>query len=169
MDSARKDNNESPGGETKKEGDDDDGKPKSAPEMLSSDMLFPWKLHELLTDLEKDDRQHIVSWVSGGRAFKIHKRVEFSKLLPLYFNHTNVKSFQRQASNPPFKKSFLANCYHNVILTFQTLRPSSHLFFSRPPTISSHCMVFPEINLLEKQRELIITNTLFEETVSSAV
>lgn len=63
---------------------------------ISSDMLFPWKLHGMLGDLERDGRESVASWMPEGNAFKIHNRQEFSKLLLVYFKHTQFKSFQRQ-------------------------------------------------------------------------
>jgi hypothetical protein len=63
---------------------------------ISSEMLFPWKLHGMLGDLERDGRESVASWMPEGTAFKIHNRPEFSKLLLVYFKHTQFKSFQRQ-------------------------------------------------------------------------
>lgn len=64
-----------------------------------SDMAFPWKLHEMLDRIERDDKQSIVSWMPSGKSFKVHKRDAFSKeILPLYFRHSNFKSFQRNLS-----------------------------------------------------------------------
>jgi hypothetical protein len=65
----------------------------------SSDMAFPWKLHEMLDRIERDDKQSIVSWMPSGKSFKVHKREAFSKdILPLYFRHSHFKSFQRNLS-----------------------------------------------------------------------
>ena len=75
---------------------------KKSPAMISqqgSDMAFPWKLHEMLDRIERDDKQAIVSWMPSGKSFKVHKREAFSKeILPLYFRHSNFKSFQRNLS-----------------------------------------------------------------------
>lgn len=59
---------------------------------------FPWKLHDMLDQVEKDGQDDIVSWVHGGRALKVHKPNEFSKkILPLYFLYSKKwESFQRQ-------------------------------------------------------------------------
>ena len=58
---------------------------------------FPWRLHDLLEDAEKRGFDHIISWHPGGRGFKVHKPKEFVKTtLPLYFNQSRYKSFQRQ-------------------------------------------------------------------------
>lgn len=45
---------------------------------------FPFKLHYMLSDLEKDGLDHIVSWQPHGRCFVVHKQKEFVKhILPL--------------------------------------------------------------------------------------
>lgn len=58
---------------------------------------FPWKLHDMLKDCEKQGKGHIVSWLPHGNAFKVHKVSEFvSTILPSWFKQTKYKSFQRQ-------------------------------------------------------------------------
>lgn len=48
---------------------------------------FPRKLMKLLDDVEAKNDQHIVSWLQGGRAFKIHDRQTFmNDLVPIYFS-----------------------------------------------------------------------------------
>ena len=50
----------------------------------------------MLEDAPTKRFDHIVSWQSHGRAFKIHKPFEFSKqVLPLYFDTEKITSFQR--------------------------------------------------------------------------
>lgn len=61
--------------------------------------LFVSKLYSMLQDCDKDPdgKGSIVSWVSEGRAFRVHKRKLFVEtILPSYFNQTKYKSFQRQ-------------------------------------------------------------------------
>ena len=54
------------------------------------------KLHELLNKAEESGNDHIVSWLPGGKAFKVHKKIEFTNIiLPTLFNATKYKSFQR--------------------------------------------------------------------------
>lgn len=51
----------------------------------------------MLRTCAKEDKQDIVSWLSHGKAFKVHNVPVFvSEILPLYFNQTKYKSFQRQ-------------------------------------------------------------------------
>ena len=58
---------------------------------------FPYKLHALIDDAEKDGRDDIVSWIQDGKAFQIHKQREFTKLLlPKHFHSIKYRSFQRQ-------------------------------------------------------------------------
>ena len=47
---------------------------------------FPLKLHETLTEIEKDGHDDIIGWLSHGRSFKIHKQQDFvDQILPKYF------------------------------------------------------------------------------------
>lgn len=60
-------------------------------------VLFPWKLHEMLQDCEVNGTSDIVSWLPDEKEFKVHKVTEFvGKILPQYFKQTKYKSFQRQ-------------------------------------------------------------------------
>ena len=60
---------------------------------------FPWKLHVMLEDAERENNQHIVSWDTEGKSFKVFKVEEFvSQILPRYFNQTQFRSFQRMVS-----------------------------------------------------------------------
>ena len=43
----------------------------------SSETNFPVKLHYMLSDMEADGLDHIVSWQPHGRAFIVHKPKEF--------------------------------------------------------------------------------------------
>jgi hypothetical protein len=60
---------------------------------------FPWKLHDMLEDAEKDKRFHsIISWLPDHEnVFRVHNSAAFVNLvMPKYFNQTKYKSFQRQ-------------------------------------------------------------------------
>jgi hypothetical protein len=58
---------------------------------------FPWKLHNVLEDAERNGFTNIVSWTMGGRAFKVHNQRDFENtIMKRYFNHKQYKSFQRQ-------------------------------------------------------------------------
>ncbi|CAJ1965992.1 unnamed protein product [Cylindrotheca closterium] len=61
--------------------------------------LFPYKLHELLSEMEKNaDLSSIISWTRSGNAFKIHEPLLFEAiLLQKYFpRQTQINSFKRQ-------------------------------------------------------------------------
>ena len=59
--------------------------------------LFPWKLHEMLQACAEKNKEGIASWVSNGNAFRVHDISIFvEEILPLFFNQTKYKSFQRQ-------------------------------------------------------------------------
>lgn len=60
-------------------------------------ILFPYRLHEMLDDCEKEGKSHIVSWLPNGKAFKVHMVPEFvATILPSYFKQSKYKSYQRQ-------------------------------------------------------------------------
>jgi hypothetical protein len=64
-----------------------------------SGISFPWRLHEMLDDAEKDDFfQSIISWLPDHEnAFRVHNSAAFVNIvMPKYFNQTKYKSFQRQ-------------------------------------------------------------------------
>lgn len=57
---------------------------------------FPWKLHKMLADVERDGMTEIISWDDEGKAFKVHQPEVFVKeIMPKYFNQTLFRSFQR--------------------------------------------------------------------------
>ncbi|CAJ1959520.1 unnamed protein product [Cylindrotheca closterium] len=60
---------------------------------------FPYKLHQLLTDIEDNEElSSIISWLPSGVGFRIHKPVVFETfLLTKYFpRQSKLKSFKRQ-------------------------------------------------------------------------
>ena len=59
--------------------------------------LFPWVLHKLLDDSERQGNKKIVAWRPSGTMFKTYQRDQFvNKILPQYFRQTRYKSFVRQ-------------------------------------------------------------------------
>lgn len=65
--------------------------------LSASKLPFLWKLHEMLDDVEKTGDDHIVSWMTEGTSFRVHKPKSFvQKIIPFYFNQSKFKSFQRQ-------------------------------------------------------------------------
>ena len=66
-------------------------------DLLHVRLPFPWKLHQLLDDVENDGNEHIISWLPDGKGFKVHRPTDFTKLiLHSYFRQTKYKSFTRQ-------------------------------------------------------------------------
>jgi hypothetical protein len=86
-----------------------------------SNAQFPWKLHELLTQAEKNGNDAIISWLPGTDAFKVHNKQKFAtEILPAYFNATKYKSFQRNLNLWGFETITegpnKGGCYHKLFL-----------------------------------------------------
>ncbi|KAL7466755.1 hypothetical protein ACHAXS_007112, partial [Conticribra weissflogii] len=63
---------------------------------------FAAKMHAILIREELSD---IITWMPHGRSWKIVNPDEFeAKLLPVYFNHTKIASFYRQANGWGFRR-----------------------------------------------------------------
>jgi hypothetical protein len=80
----------------------------NAEEYHSSDegMKFPFKLHHLLEEADRLGFDDIVSWVPTGDGFRVHNPKAFAAvIMPLYFEMSQYKSFQRQLSLYSFKRS----------------------------------------------------------------
>lgn len=70
---------------------------KKQEELSSSTIPFPWKVHQLLNDAETQGFTHIVSWLPGHTAFRVHKQNLFvQEIMPRYFKQTKYRSFRRQ-------------------------------------------------------------------------
>ena len=66
---------------------------------------FPEKLHQMLDDVEKNGMTDIVSFFPHGRAFAIHKPVQFvSDIMPKFFKQSRFTSFQRQVNLYGFRR-----------------------------------------------------------------
>jgi hypothetical protein len=62
-----------------------------------SESVFPSKLHRMLQDAKREGFDHIVSWIHGGTAFKVHDIPLFmEKIMPIYFDQSKFESFRRQ-------------------------------------------------------------------------
>lgn len=58
---------------------------------------FPEKFYRIVLEAERDGNQDIVSFFPHGRAIGIHKPERFAnELMPRYFKHGRLSSFQRQ-------------------------------------------------------------------------
>jgi hypothetical protein len=83
-------------------------------------MLFPWKLHELLEETDKG-HSSVVSWLPGGKAFKVHKKEDFcNEVMPAFFNSSKYKTFQRSLNLWGFKSVSRGHdkraCYHQFFV-----------------------------------------------------
>jgi hypothetical protein len=66
---------------------------------------FPWKLHQLLVDVERAGLGSIISWLPDGQSFRVYDQKAFIALiLPHYFNITKYKSFLRQLNVYGFER-----------------------------------------------------------------
>jgi hypothetical protein len=58
---------------------------------------FPWRLHNMLEDMEAKGLSWIVSWLPDGRSFQVYCPAKFVEMVSTdYFRHKRFKSFQRQ-------------------------------------------------------------------------
>jgi hypothetical protein len=82
---------------------------------LSSDMTqvsqgttypksFPWKLHEMLDDLENHGVAHIACWIPDGGFKVLDKDFFVNRIMPRYFGTTKYRSFQRQLNMWDFER-----------------------------------------------------------------
>jgi len=71
-------------------------------------VTFPQKLHELISD---DANKHIIQWVNKGTAFKVINTEAFEReIVPKYFRHTKLTSFQRQLNLYGFRRMSKGEC-----------------------------------------------------------
>lgn len=70
-------------------------------------LQFPWKVHRLLEESERNGDDDIISWLTDSKAFKVHNREEFSRrIMPDYFNSSKYKTFQRSLHLWGFESEF---------------------------------------------------------------
>ena len=73
----------------------------------SSNVQFPYRLHELLDEVDPS----IITWLPDTQAFKVLDKQTFTeKTLPHYFNATKYKSFQRNRKWVQLQTS-LSQCF----------------------------------------------------------
>ncbi|EEC44463.1 predicted protein [Phaeodactylum tricornutum CCAP 1055/1] len=85
---------------------------------------FPVKLHHMLTSVEEECNQGIVSWQPHGRAFLVFDIEAFvNDVLPKWFRQTKFQSFQRQLNIYNFKRISVGrdkgSYYHEFFLRGQ--------------------------------------------------
>jgi hypothetical protein len=70
-----------------------------------SEHAFPFKLHRMLDDADRNGFAHIVSWVEEGAAFKVHDSEAFlAKVMPNYFDQSKYECFRRQLNVYDFNR-----------------------------------------------------------------
>ena len=58
---------------------------------------FPVQFHRMLDMIRDEGQEDVVSWLSHGRAFKIHQpKVFAASIMVRFFNQSKYTSFQRQ-------------------------------------------------------------------------
>ena len=81
------------------DGEEDD------PQEQTGDLSFPYKVHMMVENANKDNYSHIVSWTKDGKAFQVHDVEAFVKsVLPLFFDQSKYESFRRQLNLYQFKR-----------------------------------------------------------------
>jgi hypothetical protein len=89
------------------------GAPPAAPAgYQENENAFPFLLHNLLEDAERRGFDNVISWVQGGKAFKIHNREQLAEyVLPNYFarSSSQYRSFHRQLNLYSFSRDKLVS------------------------------------------------------------
>jgi hypothetical protein len=77
-----------------------------AHKIYSKNYTFPYKLYDLLNNAQVEGYLDIISFSEDGNEFLIHDHARFaSEILPQYFGHDKLRSFDRQLSYWGFKRS----------------------------------------------------------------
>ena len=77
---------------------------------------FPWRLHQMLEDIEKLHEESIVSWLPDGRHFQVHNpQVFMQKIIPKFFKQKSYKSFQRQLHLYGFQRVLDGPCRGKLV------------------------------------------------------
>ena len=77
----------------------------SAAQASNKENQFPGKLYELLEAVDDLGLSHVVSWLPGGRSFRVKDPTQFMDLVvPQFFNAKKYRSFQRQLNLWDFHK-----------------------------------------------------------------
>jgi hypothetical protein len=82
----------------------------AARKTCSSEKQFPGKLHDMLTYVEQEGLEHIVSWIHDGYGFMVHDPEKIVEILPIFFSQTQYRSFSRQLNMWHFERVFDGSC-----------------------------------------------------------
>lgn len=69
-----------------------------------SETQFPGKLHDMMSFVESQGLQSVISWDMTGRTFLIHDPEKLVELLPKFFSQTKYRSFRRQLNMWHFER-----------------------------------------------------------------
>jgi hypothetical protein len=70
-----------------------------------SETQFPGKLHDMMTYIQNQGLESIVSWTRNGRGIMVHNPEKLlDTLLPLFFGQSKYRSFQRQLNMWHFER-----------------------------------------------------------------
>lgn len=69
-----------------------------------SQAQFPGKLHDMLTYVEDQGLESIISWTRQGRSFMVHNPDTLVQILPIFFEQTKYRSFRRQLNMWHFER-----------------------------------------------------------------
>jgi HSF-type DNA-binding len=80
-------------------------RPRKVPVNRPQITSFPVKLHRMLTEVEREGKEYIVSWNPDGHTFQVHNHDKFvAEILPQHFKQSKYKSFQRQLNFYAFQR-----------------------------------------------------------------
>ena len=71
---------------------------------LQRSSQFPFRLHNMLDDADREGHSSIVSWCAGGNSFRIHQPKQMITVLQRYFRQSKFKSFLRQLQGYNFNR-----------------------------------------------------------------
>lgn len=88
--------------------DDDHNEEQSRSKTMNykkKESSFLWKIHEILEEMSKEQKEHIVSWSPRGTSFKVHNPEAFvQEVMPRYSTATQFRSFEKMLNLYDFKK-----------------------------------------------------------------
>ena len=67
---------------------------------METNTAFPSKLFQMLENSNRD----VIGWLDNGMSFAIYDQMRFADLLPHYFKHKKMSSFQRQLNLYGFRR-----------------------------------------------------------------
>jgi hypothetical protein len=75
---------------------------------MEANTAFPSKLFQML---ENNTNSEVFGWLSNGQSFGIFDQARFAEILPVYFKHKKLSSFQRQLNLYGFRRDKQQSSY----------------------------------------------------------